>query len=148
MIDLSALDLAVFARLASDADGAAVRAQLTAWGASAASIVMASDLPLRTVVEADRGALPARPILALRAGPAPRFERIVIRPGYTWLAIDDPSYGEGRLRALALLIAQAYESGLTVARDAIPEVEVSAGAVVTDPRLGQVLPIALAVGGV
>lgn len=144
MIGLPALTDAVYARLASDAAGAAVR---TALGAGASSVLMAEDLRVEGLTIA---ALPARPIVALRRGAVPTTQRAIVDvPVYTWYAYDDVDVGYGNLEALAPLIAAAYQGGLAVAAVAVGNIEVSAGAQTRSAAPALLLcPITVVIGAV
>lgn len=144
MIDLAAITSAVYARLQSDAAGAAVRAAL---GAGGLSVVHAEDLR----VEGQGGpALPARPLVALRRGPAPQSQGVVYSPLYTWYCYDDIGQGYGRIEGLPLLIAQAFAARLIVDTTAVGAQDLgSVGAQLRDERLGLlVVPIQLIIGAV
>ena len=140
---MAALDKAVYQRLASDSDGAVLRTFLPA-GADA---VFANVEDLRveglTVL-----ALPEPPLIALRYAPAPQLDRVITQPLYQWYCYDDPSVGYGRLRQLPKLIADAYESGLTVGTVGVGSIEVQAGAQSRDSRLGLLQVVTVAVGAV
>lgn len=143
MIDLAAFDTAVFARLASDTQGAVVRAVLGDPSDPSASVITAEDL---RQYEGCVDNLPAVPLLALRRGPAPISDRVLWLPSYTWYAYDDETITVARIRALPALIAQAYASFETEAIGVI-SVEVSALAPVPDRVLGLVTqPIQLLFG--
>lgn len=96
MADLTPITAAVYSRLKSDTDGAAVR---TALG-GAARVVRLKDIRKPAPV-------PPAPFVALRALPAPLVERGVYRAGYEWRL-----YGDGAddytLTTVAGLIAAAY----------------------------------------
>lgn len=143
MIDLAALTQAVYARLATDSAGAALRA----WLPSGASAVFANVEDLR-VEGLTVQALPEPPLLALRRGPAVQLERVITQPLYQWYCYDDPSVGYGRLEQLPALIWQAYESGLSVGTVGVGSIEVSAGAQSRDSRLGLLQIVTVAVGAV
>lgn len=131
MIDLGALTLAVFNRIAVDPEGEPVRLAL---GAGAASVLTAEDLRARVVPGVD---LPARPLLALRRGAAPVTDRaIVTRPVYTWYALGDEAAGYGAIESLPALVARAYQPYLAVAGTWPADVEVSAGGHERDVTLG------------
>ena len=142
MIDLAALTSAVYERLKSDSAGADVRAFLPA---SSSAVLLAEDLRVEGLTVVD---LPARPLLALRRGAAPQIDRVVTMPLYTWYAYDDPSTGYGRLEQLPLLIAQAYESGLTIGTVGVGSIEVAAGGQTRDDRLGLLQLITVTIGAV
>jgi hypothetical protein len=143
MIDLMTLDAPIFARLATDSAGAAVRALLPGGGAA---VMMVEDMRVEGLKLA---ALPARPILALRYGPTPLVGRIVNRPLYQWYAYGDPSAGYGPLRALVGPISEAYKPDVTASDAAIGDIEVSAGAQARDDNLKLLVQIiTVAVGAV
>lgn len=142
MIDLAALTEAVYQRLKSESAGAALRAFLPA---EAAAILLAEDVRQEGLTVAT---LPARPILALRRGAAPQLDRVITAPIYTWYCYDDPSVGYGRLEQLPKLIADAYESGLSVGTVGVGSIEVAAGAQTRDDRLGLLQMITVTIGAV
>ena len=131
MIDLAALSQAVFARVATDAAGADVRALL---GDGASSVLSAEDLRLR----ADAGTLQAAalPLLTLRRGAAPQSDRTAAQPVYTWYAYGDPSLGYGALDALARPLWLAYRDWYGLG---VYGCELSAGAHSRDAALGLLL---------
>lgn len=143
MIDLAALTEAVYQRPKSDSAGTALRSWLPA-GASA--ILLAEDVRIEGLTV---HTLPARPLLAMRRGAAPQFDRVVTQPIYTWYGYDDPDVGYGRLEQLPYLIWQAYESGLIVGTVAVGSIEVAAGAQTRDDKLGLLLQlVTVAIGAV
>lgn len=142
MIDLAALTEAVYQRPKSDAAGLALRTWLPG---GAAAILLAEDLRVEGLTITD---LPPRPLLALRRGVAPQFDRVITRPLYTWYCYDDPHVGYGRLEQLPLLVWQAYESELVVPTVGAFDIEVAAGAQTRDARLGLTQLITVAVGAV
>lgn len=97
--DPTIVNHAVFARLASEAAGAAARALL---GAGAASVLTSDAL------ERGTSGLPARPLAVLASGPVPTNGGIDQHTGAWWL-YDDPSQGLARLDALAKAICDAYD---------------------------------------
>lgn len=132
MINLAALSDAVYARVASDAAGADLRARL---GAGAASVLSAEELRLRTDAGTQR--LPALPLLALRRGAAPTIERgLATLPRYTWYALGDPAVGYGALDALAAPIGALYADWLALG---VYSVEIAAGPHDRDRTLGLLL---------
>jgi len=141
MVDLVGLDSAVFARLATDSAGTALR---TALGDEASSIVMAEDLGLYEGQKAiNKQQLPNPPFLALRAGPAPITDRIAWLPNYTWYCYGSLANGSGAIRPLAQLIADAYE-GFDPAGLGVGSVEVGVQAPSIDRVLGMwVMPVTL-----
>lgn len=143
MIDLPALNQAVWDRLHSDAAGAPVRAAL---GANSDSILMAEQLReegLRVQ------SLPVRPLMALRRGATPTVARVVFVPVYTWFLYDDPDVGYGRIELLIPLIARAYTPLLSAATVGAGHIEVSAGAQTRSQSPALLLcPITLVVGAV
>jgi hypothetical protein len=140
MIDLAALDTAVFDRLASDAAGADVRAVL---GSLDRSVITAEEL---RQYEGQVTRLPAVPLLALRRGPAPISDRVLWLPSYNWYAYDDETVTVARLRALPALIAAAYVS-FEIEAIGVISVEVSTLTPIPDRVLGLVAqPIALLFG--
>ena len=93
-----------YAVLATDSAGAAVRAAL---GSGASSIIPADDLEV--------GSLPARPLLAYRAGSvigSPGWD--VQRATLTWWLYDDVLYKYARINALIALIQAAYPADTLV----------------------------------
>jgi hypothetical protein len=143
MIDVVALDSAVFARLATDSAGQGVRDLLPGGGAA---VMMIEDMRVEGLTVR---ALPARPLLALRRGAMPLIGRIINRPVFTWYCYGDPSAGYAPLEALLKPMADCYASGLTVATVAIGEIEVGAGAQTRDDKLQLLLQtITVAVGAV
>lgn len=140
MIDLASLTEQVYQQVAADA---AILAFLPA-GADAI-FPNVEDLRVEgLLIEA----LPARPWLALRRGAAPQLDRVVTAPLYTWYCYDDPTIGYGRLEHLPKLIADAYESGLTLSTVAVGAIEVAAGAQTRDSRLGLLQLVTVAIGAV
>jgi len=117
MIDLFAVGALVVARLKTDAEGASVRALL---GAGAQGVIHADDL--------SRDTLPARPLLALRAGPVPQLNRIVHAPIFTWWIYDDLEQRYARIDALARPITLAY---------AARKLALSSGGVIGSVEVGQ-----------
>jgi hypothetical protein len=97
-VDLVPLAAAVRGRLITDSAGAAVRALL---GSDAATRFI-------DVEDLTRDALPARPFLAFRRGPAPVDGGLVIAT-FTWHLYDDPRFRYGRIDALLRPIAIAYD---------------------------------------
>lgn len=140
MIDLAALTEAVYQRLATNA---ALLAFLP--GGAAAIFAHVEDLRVEGLTVQT---LPARPLLALRRGPSPQPDRVVSAPLYTWYCYDDPSVGYGRLEQLPKLIADAYESGLTIGTVAVGAIEVAASAQTRDTRLGLLQLVTVAIGAV
>jgi hypothetical protein len=129
VIDLAELATAVFTRVASDPAGEAVRAKLAT--NTAARIISAEKLRQY----ASAGTLPAvaKPLLALRRGPAPRGDRVNILPRLTWYAYGDPAADHSPLDAFALPLWNLYRDwrGLGVY-----SVELSAGGHDHDRALG------------
>jgi hypothetical protein len=145
VIDLYALTDAVFERLKSDAEGAAVR---TALGDGATSVLLVEDLRLEAQLGAQQH--PARPMLALRRGAAPTVDRVINRPTYTWFLYDDIPVGYGRIEALIPLVAAAYAEGLlSVPTVGVDDITVSALAQTRDDRLKYLLcPISVVIGAI
>lgn len=94
MVDLAELTRQMYVTITTAAAG------WGAQGATPAQVVHASTL--RPV------ALPARPFLALRPGPAPLVERGTYQATYTWLIYDDEGHGYIRINTLAGLLVAAY----------------------------------------
>lgn len=110
-IDINAVRVAVFRRLAADPAGAAFRAVFPSTG----------------IVAADRlseQAVPARPFAALRSDAQPRIERIVHVPLFRWWLYDDSNRDFRRINDGIGLLLEAYTEILwNPARGAIGAVE-------------------------
>ena len=131
MIDLATLTDAVFRRVASDAEGASVRATL---GSGGLSVMMAEDL----AVLGDSPALrDVTPCMALRRQIALPVDRTDYSVSYRWYCYDDPARGFARLEALPALLAAAYE-GFADGRN-LTELEIQIGAQSRDRALGLLL---------
>lgn len=143
MIDVPAITLAVWRRLAVDVDGAAVRALL---GDAANSVMMAQDLRLEVL---RARALPARPLVALRRATTPTVERVVVMPTFIWYTYDDTANGYGRLDALPLAFADAFRSPMRVPSVGVGSVDVGTGEHLYDGILGLLMcPITVTIGAV
>lgn len=141
MYEMQALAAAVFARLASDAAGADVRAVL---GAGADGVITADRL-MQTVIGQTSAPppLPAPPFVALRQGSAPGVERIAWLPRFTWYAYGALAAGPWALNVIPRHIAAAY-AGWDPAGLGIGSVEVAVQPPTVDRVLGLwVLPVTL-----
>lgn len=130
MWNLAAIEAAVFQRLATDAEGAAVRAAL----GGAGSVLHATTL--RTAW-ADGGTRPGRPLVLFRAFPWSQtqgLEYMVCR----WFVEDDTDQRYWRINSLISLIDDAYKARIvSVAGHVIIQAEVtSVGAETEDPGTG------------
>lgn len=113
-IDLHLLNLAVYNRLETDAQGSAVRAAL----ASGATSVIHAEM-LRTTK-------PDRPFVAFRAGAMTGASRDVRIPTWTWFVYDDREKGYYRIGSLISLIEAAYmAAAISVSTIAIDRIEVT-----------------------
>jgi hypothetical protein len=95
-LDTNALNTLIYNRIATHSDGSAIRALL---GASATSVIHVKDM--------DKP-LPATPFVAMRPGPVPYADRIVLKPSYRWFIYDDPNQGYYRINQIAALLDTAY----------------------------------------
>lgn len=131
MIDLNAIATLLFNRLALDAAGSAVRAQL---GAGANGLIHAQDL---AGYSADRP-LPARTLLALRRGRVPTSEHIIRLPSWTWWIYDDPGQGYYRINQLIPLLEQAYTAAPVqlASGNVLGALQFDIGDETSDPALG------------
>jgi hypothetical protein len=91
-------------RIAVDPAGAAVRALLPA---GAGGVLDARQL------EGGIGALPARPLIALRIGAGSQVRAVLDQLSLTWWIYDDPAVGELRMLSLAHALALAYDRRLS-----------------------------------
>lgn len=127
MIQPAILSQAVFARLATDAAGAGVRALL---GQGADSVLTTDDLmPLNSA-----DLLARVPCVALRREAITSPDRLEFQTVYTWYGYDDPAVGYARLDALIPAIADAYMDFADGTH--LLEIEVQAGRQDRDRTLG------------
>ena len=144
MLDLAAIDQLIYNRLASDSQGAALRAVL---GAGAAGVLVADDL-IRQEVGSPTLKLPLPPFVALRRAPVPLTDRIAWLPQYLWYCYGSLSGGSWQLNALVQPILAAYSD---VEQDAssVGSVEIGVQTPTVDSVLGLwVLPITLSLSAI
>ncbi len=115
-VDIQLVSSQFWARLASDAAGASVRAAL---GAGATSIIHADQLAIEP--------RPARPLLAGRGGQLTGQSGEMRQLWWRWWVYDDPTQMYWRINGLLPLIEQAYPL------HALPHGEIRVG-IVTDER--------------
>jgi hypothetical protein len=147
MLDLVALDTAMFARLATDSQGAQLRAALGGAGLSGPySGVMVADDLIRQEVGRPALQLPSPPFLALRRLGVPITDRIAWLPSYIWYCYGSLAAGSWALSALPPLIDSAYQ-GFTPG--GIGSIEIGVQAPTPDSVLGLwVLPVSVNLSGI
>lgn len=99
-VNLATIADAVYNRLASDGEGATIRASL---GSGAAGVIRAPVLWARQ---------PAYPFVVLRAGAVPTVERVAQAATFTWYIHDAREQGYSRITPLLTSIADAYATAL------------------------------------